>query len=107
MNDYISREAAINVIRQETIRAPRTRQWAIDMINHVPAADVEPVRHAEWELVKDEVWDILKNNVRDEYWRCSACKTWLPNGDTYDPDHKPNLKYCAECGAKMDGGAKS
>lgn len=47
MDDYISRETAVNVIRQETARAPRTRRWAIDMVKHVPAADVEPVVRCE------------------------------------------------------------
>ena len=66
-----------------------------------------PVIHAEWEWFDELNGNPLEGQDRDWGWRCSACKTWLPNGDTYDPDRKPNLKYCPECGAKMDGGEKS
>ena len=86
MGDYISREKAINVIRQETTRAPRTRQYAIDMIKHVPAEDVEPVVRCKdcknahqnqfGEISRTVVCTLLKNQcgwsiVRQENDYCS------------------------------------
>lgn len=53
-------------------------------IYNAPAADVEPVRHGEWNF------DYYKG-----VYYCSLCN----NIDT------PN-KYCPNCGARMDGGNK-
>lgn len=42
-------------------------------------------------------------------WRCGECKTALADivgGYWDDPDEKPNLKFCPDCGAKMKGGAE-
>lgn len=75
----------------------RLRQQAINMMGW------EPVRHAEWEWFEELNGNPLEGEDRDWGWRCSGCKTVLPD-DYDDPDRKPGLKYCAECGAKMDGG---
>ena len=40
-------------------------------------------------------------------WRCGECKTALSDivgGYWDDPDEKPNLNFCPNCGAKMKGG---
>ena len=42
-------------------------------------------------------------------WRCGECKTALADivGGYWDnPDEKPNLNFCPNCGAKMKGGAE-
>ena len=42
-------------------------------------------------------------------WRCGKCKTALEDivgGEWDDPDKKPNLNFCPECGACMKGGAE-
>lgn len=65
--------------------------------------DWEPVRHAEWEWFDELNGNPLEGQDRDWGWRCSGCKTELPD-DYDDPDCKPEMKYCSECGAKMDGG---
>ena len=42
-------------------------------------------------------------------WRCGECKTALADivgGYWDDPDEKPNLNFCPNCGAKMKGGAE-
>lgn len=62
-----------------------------DVIRGVPAADVAPVVHGEWD----------GND-------CTVCKLpWKYNmvqdaDDWGDFDHMPD--YCPNCGAKMDGG---
>lgn len=58
------------------------------------AADVAPVRHGRWKPYHEA--DI----GYDEYGvRCSNCKFEVE-------DHEVNfiMKYCPNCGAKMDGG---
>ena len=63
-------------------------------------AYMEPIRFAEWE------WFDAPDGQscdRKRGWRCSDCKTVLP-GDYDNPDSRPSLKYCSECGAAMDGG---
>lgn len=68
--------------------------------------DCEPVRRAEWEWFDELNGNPLEGQDRNWGWRCSGCKTELPD-DYDDPDCKPEMKYCSECGAKMDGGSGS
>ena len=61
MSDYISREAAIEAVREEfsceTCNGSNVGTMctfcnvgeAIRLIKNIPAADVEPVRHGRWE----------------------------------------------------------
>lgn len=94
MNDYISREAALNAQNKSmNLREMRIR------LERLPAADVAPVVHGYWimtEFVSEDTgiwWS----------WHCSNC------GDTYDGlgklDERKH-KYCPHCGAIMDGGEK-
>lgn len=76
------------------------RRW-VDA--HTEGMSALPVRHAEWEWFEELNGNPLEGQDRDWGWRCSGCKTELPD-DYDDPDCKPELKYCPECGAKMDGG---
>lgn len=104
MSDYISREAAIAFIREQSeemgkafeelggesgIYADAYNDLAEDFYR-VPAADVEPVRHGVWEeyVEHDEDWG-------DRRWnKCSLC------GSQYSFGYVP--LYCPNCGAKMD-----
>ena len=66
----------------------------IEDVDAIPAADVAPVRHGRWKPYHEA--DI----GYDEYGvRCSNCKFEVE-------DHEVNfiMKYCPNCGAKMDGG---
>lgn len=57
-----------------------------------PTADVAPVVHGKWE--HDE-------NVFDDEWSCSSChKAWTFIDGTTPEEN--NVKYCPNCGAKMD-----
>lgn len=60
------------------------------------AADVVPVVHGRWE--HDSVGF-------DDFWKCSACREdWFFE---YDPTEEcTRVKYCPNCGAKMDGERK-
>ena len=79
------------------------------LINGIPTADVEEVRHGKWVKKKHLIplaWDsspfILENYEEEthsewkEYWHCSECDYEA------DRDMKPRFKYCPNCAAKMD-----
>ena len=57
-------------------------------IKNMPAADVAPVRHGEWEIV-------VGSNGK-EYMVCTRCRV--------SQDLTGVFTYCPNCGAKMDGG---
>lgn len=93
MTDYISREAAINRLRAEAgcDTCDESHNFmgrfcgiylAIRMIEGLPAADVEPVRHGRW--------------ISDAgFYCCSRCEyEWEDSGY--------KTPFCPECGAKMD-----
>lgn len=102
MSDYISREAAIAYIREQSeelqkafeelggesgIYADAYNDLAEDF-HRIPAADVEPVRHGRW----------MHEETEDGFhiWSCSRCGRGM-NGNP----KRTNL-YCYHCGAKMD-----
>lgn len=61
----------------------------IDLFDDLPTADVQPVKRGRWE-----------NTNTPNQLRCSNCEiihliAQYPHGD---------IKYCPNCGARMDGG---
>lgn len=91
MDDYISREAAV----EQCKRHSDYTAWSIkDGIEAIPAADVEPVRHGQW-LRTDDDWNSLVTI------QCSACGgEWC-----FEVDEDVQLlgyNYCPGCGCKMD-----
>ena len=69
--------------------------WALKLMDNIPAADVEPVRHGKW----------IKLGVHHgmEQYKCSEC-----NVACYVPEimGEPMYEGCPICRAKMDGGEK-
>ena len=57
-------------------------------IKNMPAADVAPVRHGEWEIV-------VGSNGK-EYMVCTCCRV--------SQDLTGVFTYCPNCGCRMDGG---
>lgn len=92
MSDYISREAAIEKIREAgctdcggssgTICGFCDFENAVRLVNGLPTADVEPVRHGRWV-------DIWCN------YTCSECEYMWEDSGYKTP-------FCPICGAKMD-----
>ena len=82
MADYIRREDALKALQNNFYST------AMDIINRVPVADVAEVVHGRW------------IPTHDEFCQCSICKypTYIAWNMT---------KYCPNCGAMMDGGAKN
>lgn len=109
MAEYIDRDALIaefdrlglgkySIVERERVFSDGVRR----IIAGIPAADVAPVVHGRWEWFDEETGTPLTGHEREWGWRCSHCKHELPD-DYDDPDYRPMLDYCFNCGAKMDG----
>ena len=83
MSKYIDAEELKKVIRANDWSNPAVPCAVSVIINYMPAADVEPVRHGHWEKVAGGV---------HFPFRCSRCKERADSNE---------YLYC-HCGAKMD-----
>lgn len=86
MSDYIDRQAAINAIENMKSYHQDADDIA-EMIQNMPSADVQTVRHGHWEIYVISPFD-------GEDVRCSECGT---------VGCAPYWDYCPHCGARMDG----
>lgn len=88
MSDYISREALIDRLNKNLSAcnhgtfSEMCYADAIETVKHLPAADVEPVRHGRWV-------DIWGN------YTCSECQYMWEDSGYKTP-------FCPNCGSKMD-----
>ena len=108
MSDYISREAAIKELLDTYEREFPTADGAFDLfavrimprvLRNIPAADVEPVRHGNWNI-----------RLADEMTLCLECSICGRKVDNIDLHHLleageygeacRRYPYC-HCGAKM------
>lgn len=93
MDDYISREAALDKLNMAYRLCTRYverlfLELGIVCVKGLPAADVEPVRHAKWKSIGAE-------RGRFGLWKCTGT-----DGCGKVTPYKSN--YCPNCGAKMD-----
>ena len=65
---------------------------SVEAIEAAPAVDAEPVRHGRW-------IPFGHDDADEGLYKCSVCEKKQYNGFG---DIKEYLKYCPECGAKMD-----
>lgn len=87
MDDYISREAAIEDFEYCTQEnSTWTPQRVKTLLMRITSADVEPVVHGRWGNKKGGFF---------EFAACSLCGEEAPTAGI-----TPN--YCPNCGAKMD-----
>lgn len=97
MDEYIKRAVAVKAVlreRKPTNSVAQNRMLSIiqrDLLT-MPAADVAPVVHGQWEQVK-------KWATKAKY-RCSVCGREIMSAVKVNIEKYP---YC-HCGAKMDGG---
>ena len=84
MAEYIEREAAIRALTLHDCDSAGAKMEICDL----PAADVAPVRHGEWEIV-------VGSNGK-EYMVCTCCRV--------SQDLTGVFTYCPNCGCRMDGG---
>ncbi len=60
-----------------------------DVFADIPAADVQPVKHGEWEYIRN-----VKLSGTIKLCECNQCHNKIFGG----------LSYCGNCGARMDLG---
>lgn len=110
MDDYISRKAAREAFENADADVCESYpdgacDWGFGMkniqevIDGIPAADVEPVRYGRWECVYDD-------STGETDITCSHCKNARTvNGCFVSTDGKSCYfedDYCPSCGSKMD-----
>lgn len=110
MDDYISRKAAREAFENADADVCESYpdgacDWGFwmkniqEVIDGIPAADVEPVRRGRWECVYDD-------STGETDITCSHCKnTRTVNGCFVSTDGKSCYfedDYCPSCGAKMN-----
>ena len=103
MAEYIEREALIRRIKEihcaecDSYHGVRCRAcWVDDTLDYIdsePAADVAPVRHGRW----IDAYPDIEPNPMFMYGICSECG--------FEQGISKYLKYCPDCGCRMDGGA--
>lgn len=98
MAEYIDKQKALAAIQIEREYMTRRQEWLADhilahcgyrIIEGMPTADVEPVRHGRW----------IKGGYAcgETEWICSECgfSEWRTSNS--------RMIYCMNCGARMDG----
>lgn len=63
------------------------------LLDSIPAADVEPVKHGKWERIAG-IFELIE---------CSNCGKDI-NCTNYADYYAKHFYFCPNCGAKMDGG---
>ena len=77
-----------------------TLEFAAAALRPISREQVEKVWRGEWEWYDEEVGSPLEGIEREWGWRCSKCKTVLP--DEFDnPDDSPAMRFCQWCGAPI------
>lgn len=98
MDEYIEREAAIRALLNDSPEQVNySREDAADCVRYMDAADVAPVRHGRWEVVKG-----VFTPGGDPLLRCPFCKA-KESEHLCGVESRVDWNYCPNCGAKMDG----
>lgn len=91
--EYIDREILLKMnFYTENCNSEENRwnDYAIkDIIRHIPAADVAPVKHGHW------------SHLGGDEFCCTNCGHIVATEGSWE---HPWQNYCPNCGAKMDGG---
>ena len=86
--------------REDGLDYTEAIEIAIATLRPVSREQVEKVWRGEWEWYDEEVGSPLEGIEREWGWRCSKCKTVLPD-DFDDPDNPPAMRFCQWCGAPL------
>jgi len=93
MAEYIEREAIAKLFdsecRGECVVCPHDDRGDCTLMNQIPAADVQPVKHGKW---------IADGDGYHWTYNCSICG-WK---DGYPFNERHN--FCPNCGARMEDG---
>lgn len=96
MTEYLEKAALVRILRAKA-EIGRLSEYSVcfdnvaKMIELLPAADVEEVKHGKW-----------IEYPRAHYFKCSECKETVPYKKAVLIRGKRKYKYCPHCGAKMD-----
>lgn len=105
MAQYIESEA-VNKLLQKEIERTWHRVWGsviwelYHKISQIPTADVVEVVHGEWKEIDNIVIENGMLTSKGTTWCCNVC------GEARKTRTKPNMNFCPNCGAKMDGDTK-
>ena len=91
MNDYISREAAIDAIMGQPTET-NYPVWFAGIIEKIKPADVRPAVKGRWETVITGKDSLDPHGLFRRRYYCSACNNWQTYGKT---------DFCLNCGAEM------
>ena len=90
----------IGMTIDEANRADEALSMAARALRPITREQVEKVWRGEWEWFDETVGTPIDGYEREWGWRCSKCKTVLP--DEFDnPDDSPAMRFCQWCGAPM------
>ena len=95
MTEYLEKAALVRILRAKA-EIGRLSEYSVcfdnvaKMIELLPAADVEEVKHGKW-----------IEYPRAHYFKCSECKETVPYKKAVLIRGKRKYKYCPHCGAKM------
>lgn len=104
MDDYISREIAMERIKYKKPKVlyseygvgyERGLEDAIGLLNAIPSADVQPVKHGHWIEEVREIGETFR--LYQTYIHCSEC------GKEHYSGTLPKPNFCDNCGADMRG----
>ena len=99
MAEYIRKDVLINALMSDLDKVPMINNSFRDMIqrdtligcmelvNRIPSADVQPVKHGKWIDETFEPWGLVFHP-----YKCDQC------GERSEFDSE----YCPNCGAKME-----
>ena len=98
MAEYIEREALIKAIENDCLELVYyTKEDAIQCVKAIPAADVAPVRHGQWERI-----GIRGRKGLTIYPCCSACGMVFAAYRSEWEGSRGAWKFCPNCGARMN-----
>ena len=106
MSDYISREPAIEALREDCENCPSYhfcdpcyQPRRLNRLSKIPAADVRPVVRGKWQETDEPMgWTDVACAC------CSVCGESFVLGEFEFSDLAETFKYCPNCGAEMVGG---
>lgn len=103
MAEYIEREIAKKAFQDmdsgrsdgwtTSLSPEEAADYLAEYLDDIPAADVSPIKHGHWEYDK-----------HFRFARCSECEAEFYICDLEEISGGNLVKYCPNCGAKMDGG---
>lgn len=86
MAEYITKAEALHAVEDAVELFRSEYDEVAEKINNVPAADVAPVVHGQWDIMGGAKTRCI----------CSKCRWDVPEYGKF-------YSYCPNCGAKMEG----